>query len=323
MSSFRLRARRLAFGDSNEDLSDGSSTRSSIRTTSSTGSKRGMIGHSSSISETCTCHSHEKAAHVVPRKTNRVRRINRSQPFEHFVEALEADGCVIVEDFINPQISQRIQSAGNIPASELPDERESRSLEFDVHALVRESLRSDSLFQVLSSHFLTLETLSWQNKQAEMNASKPRLSAASTRDLTSSTHASSAFHRADSIHHARHAATPRYDYQSRRDVSLGLFVPELDSLSASIPIKTIPGSHLWDDQKPDIFKGVKDIQLRSGEALILLGSLYHLVGATEYPRPTMGRADSGSLRERLMHEVWMCSGIYRSEAEIEFEDVEA
>lgn len=322
MSSFRSRARRLAFGGSNEDLSDASSTRSSIRSIFSTGSNRAAIRHSSSISATCTCHSHEKTAHVAPITTKRVRRIHRSRPFELFVEALEEDGCVIVEDFVNPQISQRVQVAEDITASESLEERESRPMTIDIHAMVRESLLSDSLYQVLSSHFLRLETISWQNKQAEMNASKPRVSSSSTKDLNGSINTSSTFHRADSVHHVRHASATRYSYQSRRDVSLGLFVPELNSLSSSIPIGAIPGSHLWDDQKPDVNKGVKVIQLRSGEALILLGSLYHCVSGTENEPPAIESADSGTRKEKLIHEMWMCSGIYRPGAEIEREDTE-
>lgn len=129
-----------------------------------------MVGHSSDVSEMCTCLSHEKAAHITPRRTDRVRRINRSQPFEHFVDALETDGCAIVEDFINPQISQRVQEAEDISAIECSDERKSRSMNVDVHSLIRESLALDSLYQELPSDFLALETTSWQNKQAEVKA---------------------------------------------------------------------------------------------------------------------------------------------------------
>jgi len=323
MSSFRSRARRLAFGDSNEDLSDASSTRSSNRSIFSKGSSRALIGHSSSITEACTCHSHERPVHVAPRRTKRVQRIHRSQPFERFVEALEEDGCVIVEDFVNPQISQRVQIAEHFAASDVPDERAPRSMTVDVHAMVRESLLSDSLYQVLSSHFLRLETISWQDKQAELNASKPRISLSSTTDLNDINDISSTFHRADNVHHVRHTATTRYDYQSRRDVSLGLLVPEINSLSASMNVKSIPGSHLWDDQKPDMSKGVKIMQLRSGEALILLGSLYHQVDGAHSERTGVEKPDSGTRKEKLMHEIWMCSGIYRPEAEIEREDTEA
>jgi len=323
MASFGARARRLAFGYSNEDVSDVSSTRSSIRSVFSTGSNRALIGRSSNVSEMCTCLSHEKAAHIAPRRTDRVRRINRSQPVERFADALVTDGCVIVEDFINPQILQRVHEAEDISETECSNERESWSLKVDVHSLIRESLALDSLYQELSWRFLALEIISWQNKQAEVKAVKPRLSSSSTRDLNNKSGAPCVFHRADSVYHNRHAAATRCDYQRRRDVALGLFVPELDSLSATISVQAIPGSHRWGDQKPEARQGVKETQLRSGDALILLGSLYHHVGANGVERPVIGRCGMGTPKEKLMHELWMCTGIYRSASEIEVEDAEA
>lgn len=269
-----------------------------------------------------------KPSHLAPKRTNRVRRINRNKPFEHFVEALEADGCVIVEDFVNPQISERIHEAEQTTYESMEDlERRTRSINVDVNSLIRESLLSDKLFQTLSTHFLTLETISWKDQQIDLNTTKPTLSSTSTRDLNASTFDPITFQRADSVYHKRHTASQRYEYQSRRDASLGIFVPELDSLSASIDIATIPGSHLWDDQKPDISRGVKDLQLHAGDALILLGSLYHRVGDDDFdvetPRPHMSRTSSrssGTPKEKLVHEIWMCSGVYRMASEVEADD---
>lgn len=332
MSSLRARARKFAFGDSTDNLSETSSTKSS-RSSMSQSPNRGMIRHSSSLSEACTCHSSEKMtkpSHVTPKKTNRVRRINRNQPFEHFVEALEADGCVIVEDFVNPQISERVQDAEETTYNSIEDlERRTQTINVDVNSLIRESLLSDKLFQTLSTHFLTLETISWKDQQIDMNTTKPTLSSSSTRDLNASTYEPITFQRADAVYHKRHAASNRYEYQSRRDASIGVFVPELDSLSASIDIATIPGSHLWDDQKPNVSRGVKELQLHAGDALVLLGSLYHRVGSDDFdvetPRPHMSRTSSrssGTPKEKLVHEIWMCSGVYRASSQVEIQGSE-
>lgn len=105
---------------------------------------------------------------------------------------------------------------------------------------------------------------------------------------------------------------------------MGLLVPELDSLSATIPVRVIPGSHLWDDQKPDTTRGVKEVHLSAGEAMILLGSLYYAVGEDaavdcHAERPPVSRASSGSggsCKERLLHDMWMCSGVYRPKDQI-------
>ena len=337
MTSLRTRARRLAFGDSTDNLSDTSSTSSSsLRSKSSSSLVPGVLRHSSSISEQCNCgiQIHEKPQRgslAAPRRTNRVRRIHKSQPFELFVEALEADGCVVVEDFVNPQISQRVHDASEAEIEHQIDEPQPQLTTVDVNALVRESLLSDNLYQTLSSHFLTLETISWQSKDIKLKGNKPRVSSSATKDLNcvdEKTTQNSALHRADSVHHTRHHASTKYDYQSRRETSLGLLVPELDSLSASIPVTTLPGSHLWDDQKPDISKGAKTIELRAGEALILLGSLYHQVHTTakaEVTRLWLERQGSNAWsglttpKEKLMHEIWMCSGIYRPADEMEKE----
>ena len=268
--------------------------------------------------------AHENVIYMVPRRTNRVRRIHRSRPFELFVKTLEADGCVIVEDFVNPQILQRVQGAEEASLEHQVEERQPRLMTVDINSLIRESLLSDTLFQTLASHFLTLETISWHGRDVVLNTAKPRVSSSSTRDLNSPSYDTASFHRTDSTHHIRHYATSTYEYQPRRETNLGLLVPELGSLSASIRVNTVPGSHYWDDQKPDLSKGVKEIELAAGEAMILLGSLYHPIphsSELEKARPIMARTDSGSWsstpKEQLVHEVWMCSGIHRPANEIE------
>lgn len=338
MSSFRTRARRLAFGDSNENLSgsEASSSRSSMRSSFSRSPSRNVFRHTSSMStfEPCSCGNttakfSDKPVHITPRRTNRVQKLHRSRPFELFVEALEQDGCVIVQDFVNPQISAQVQSAESQDVS-YSDEDRGREPPLDLNELIRESLFADTLYQTLSTHFLTLETISWTSKSIDMNVSKPRPFRSTTRDLNTSSpdsHRISSFNRADTPLHNRHQLTTHYDYQSRRDATLGLLVPELDSLSASIPVRVIPGSHLWDDQKPDIARGVKDVQLHAGEAMIILGSLYHALGneETTATRPGMplSRTSSngaGSFKEKLLHDMWMCCGVYRAEDQIEADE---
>lgn len=286
-----------------------------------------------SIPESCSCNgtSKDKPAHIQPKRTNRVRKIHRSQPFELFVEALEQDGCVVVQDFVNPQIPAQVESAETVSNAETISEDDNRGREqpLDLNSLIRESLLPDTLYQTLSTHFLTLETLSWSSKSLNMSVSKPTLFKSTTQDLNDqfSFNSASSFHRSDTTLHTRHHAATKYDYQSRRDVTLGLLVPELDSLSSTVPIRVIPGSHLWDDQKPEITRGVKEVQLHAGEAMILLGSLYHAVGEeTDSERPTMSRSSTGSgngsVKEKLLHDMWMCSGIYRAADQILVEDDE-
>lgn len=325
MSSFKSRARKLAFGDSSrESLSDCSSEHSNhSRTSLGSLGKLGVFRQRSSTSELCNCCSAAEKTYATPRRTNRVRRLNRNLPFERFVEAIEEDGCVVVEDFINPQISQRVASAEEIDP-DVAEQRLSRTNTVDVNEFIRESLAVDSLYQLLTKHFLSLESVSYHGKRPQHLSASPRLSKSSTIDLKNSIDpisekAIANFRREDCIYHQRHAAVNKYDYQSRRDVSLGLFVPELDSLSAAIAVKTIPGSHLWDDQKPDISKGVKDIELHGGDALILLGSIYYQASVHGREEVSSGL---GTPKDKLMHEIWVCNGVLRCADELTCNDLE-
>lgn len=324
MSSFRSRARKFAFGDSQETLSESSSVRSCSRSDQSSVGKTGLFRKSSSTSEVCHC-GHDEKYRTAPKRTNKVRKLNRSLPFEQFVEALEEDGCVIVEDFVNPQISQRVVSAEETNA-EPEDERISRSTTIDVNEFIRDSLVSDTLFHLLSTHFLCLESVCYHGKRPQHKSAWPKLSRSTTVDLTHQRfefdNDSAHFRREDCVYHQRHTASNKYDYASRRDATLGLFVPELDSLSASIPIKMIPGSHLWDDSKPDVSRGICDIELHGGDALILLGSLYHQTGADSEKGLAMVETGSGTPREKLMHQIWMSSGILRRADELEHDEAE-
>lgn len=253
-----------------------------------------------------------------------MRRVHRSQHFEHFVEAIEQDGCVIIEDFVSPQISQRVQNIETASIEQQLDDTEPYFDTIDVNSLIRESLVSDLVFQTLSSHFLTLERISWQNRDIDLKSTKPHVSSSYTSDLSQTEVNIRSFHRGDGKHHTQHTASSKYEYQPHRDTNLGLLVPEIDSLSSSISVKVIPGSHLWDDQEPDTTRGVKEVQLKSGDALIMLGSMYH-----EIPQATAvlqgrnispSKSQKGSMKQKLLHEIWMCSGIYRPADEIESDD---
>lgn len=114
-------------------------------------------------------------------------------------------------------------------------------------------------------------------------------------------------HRDDKNHHARHARVS--EYHQNRDMLLGIFVPNCSTTREIGATRVVPGSHLWGDDEPDFGgpaanygKGVVDAELEAGDAIIMLGSLYH--GGGQYSKST------GS---RMVHIMFMCSGIYRQE----------
>jgi ectoine hydroxylase-related dioxygenase (phytanoyl-CoA dioxygenase family) len=74
----------------------------------------------------------------------------------------------------------------------------------------------------------------------------------------------------------------------------------------------VPRSHLWGDEKPEFAeKDIVDAEMRVGEALLMLGSLYHGGGAYEKP---LGK---GGKESRTVYAMFCCSGVHRQE-EISF-----
>jgi ectoine hydroxylase-related dioxygenase (phytanoyl-CoA dioxygenase family) len=91
---------------------------------------------------------------------------------------------------------------------------------------------------------------------------------------------------------------------------LGLFVPGCATSKANGATKVVLRSHLWGDEKPDFGfdreRGVEAAELEIGEAIFMLGSLYHGGGHCSM--------NDGS---RTMHIMFCSSGIYR-EKEISY-----
>lgn len=178
---------------------------------------------------------------------------------------------------------------------------------------VRERFFADPLYQQLTEHFLALNTTTWYGTKSQINTSHPLLSIAITFDIPPGTPAQG-LHRDDKNHHARHVKTS--EYTPNRDVLFGLFVPGCDTSQANGATRIIPGSHLWGDEQPDFgpdgSKGVVNAELRKGDALLMLGSLYHGGGA--YDAPISDDPDNES---RTVHAMFCCTGVHRQE-EISF-----
>ena len=156
----------------------------------------------------------------------------------------------------------------------------------------------------LAEEFLSITTTNYYNNEPSTNTTHPLLSISITMDIQPSTKAQK-LHRDDKNHHARH---PRVDsYHPNRDMLLGLFVPNCDTTREIGATRVVPGSHLWGDEMPEFIDDsgmdlVVDAELKAGEAMIMLGSLYH--GGGQFYNST------GS---RMVHIMFMCSGIYRQE----------
>ncbi|KAM5349169.1 hypothetical protein ACJ41O_008992 [Fusarium nematophilum] len=242
-----------------------------------------------------------------------VQRIAREAGIQAFIDAVEKDGCVIIQNFtdlesleeaqkeVQPYLDASLEAASTVGALNGGTATCTRLI--GRSQTVREKFFSDSLYQDLAEHFIGIETTAWYGDEPTVTQSHPLLSISITMSSQPGCKAQK-LHRDDKNHHARHPKAEKW-YRGR-DMLLGLFVPACDTFKANGATRIVPGSHLWGDGKPDFGldgdAGVIDAELKRGQAFVMLGSLYH--GAGTYSLPT------GS---RTVHIMFMCSGVYRQE----------
>ncbi|KAI8961486.1 hypothetical protein F5Y11DRAFT_326334 [Daldinia sp. FL1419] len=243
-----------------------------------------------------------------------VRRVRRGADLKAFVDAIEKDGCVIVEGFttlealadaqeeVQPYLDASVATSGSTVGA-LNGGTATCTRLIGRSKTAREKFFSDPLYQELAEHFIGIESIAWYGDEPEVNKSHPLLSIAITMDSRPGCKAQR-LHRDDKNHHAKHSNVDKY--HQGRDMLLGLFVPACDTFKENGATRVVPGSHLWGDERPDFGPrgdiGVVDAELKKTEAFIMLGSLYH--GAGQYSLP------SGS---RTVHIFFMCSGVHRQE----------
>ncbi|XDG07263.1 hypothetical protein ABKA04_006878 [Annulohypoxylon sp. FPYF3050] len=253
-----------------------------------------------------------------------IQRLKRGEGTEKFIQALEQDGGVIIEDFadvaiieqanaeVKPWIEEQKNNHG-AKVGALGGKTRTVTRLVMRSPTVRDKFFADPLYQALCEHFLALETTTWYGETAQVNTSHPLLSISIAFDIPPGTSAQG-LHRDDKNHHAHHP--PATEYSRNRDMLLGLFVPGCDTMKANGATRVIPGSHLWGDEKPDFgsdgAKDVVDAELKKGEAFIMLGSLYHGGGSYEKPITSNPEAES-----RTVYAMFSCSGVHRQE-EISF-----
>lgn len=80
------------------------------------------------------------------------------------------------------------------------------------------------------------------------------------------------------------------------------FLYSFTGLSTLNIAKMIPGSHLWDNQRPPSIEEVDYATMQKGDAYVMLGSTYHAGGANQT-----------SNEKRPMHGLFFCRGYYRQE----------
>lgn len=172
---------------------------------------------------------------------------------------------------------------------------------------IRETFFADPLYQNVVEHFLTLETTHWYDNTPLTTKSEPLLSIAITFDIPPGTK-KQGLHRDDKNHHWRRNGRVA-NYEKGREGLVGLFVPGCDTTRQNGATRVVLGSHLWGDEEPSLAEmenNVVDAEMKKGEALIMLGGVYH--GGGEFEQGEAGEGDT-----RTVHAMFCCNGVSRQE----------
>lgn len=235
-----------------------------------------------------------------------IQKIDISEPIESFINALKKDGIVVIKNFAsNEDLDKSLEEVQPFLDADKPWEGKLFPPEtkrcfrlIGRSQTVRDKFFSNPLYQNLCEHFLALTTVNYYDDQPTTYTSHPLLSMSMTMAIGPGGKAQRV-HRDDKNHHARHVKSD--EYVMGNDVLVGLMVPTCKTTVENAATQVIPGSHLWGDQIPPSRDQLISAELEKGEAVVLLGSLYHC-GATNY---------SNTIRP--MHIMFMCPGVYRQE----------
>lgn len=235
-----------------------------------------------------------------------VERIDVTEPIDNFITALKKDGLVIVKNFasyedldnsleeVQPYLDNDKPWEGKL----FPPETKRCFRLLARSKIVREKFFSHPIYQEVSEYFLNRTTTNYYDDKPTVYTTYPLLSMAMTMAIGPNAKAQR-IHRDDKNHHATHVKSN--EYVLGNDVLVGLMVPTCKTTVENAATQVIPGSHLWGDERPPYRDELISAELEKGDAVILLGSLYHC-GANNY---------SNTIRP--MHILFQCPGVYRQE----------
>src|ERR1051326_4715732 len=167
--------------------------------------------------------------------TSAIQRVPYDSPRVAFINAIERDGCVIIQNFTDMETLAKANSevqpyldaeepASTVGGMQFQVQNASRVADFcpalnggtrtctrlvGRSRTVREKFFADPLYQDLGEHFLAIETTNWMGSDAETNTTHPLLSISITMDIRPGA-AAQRLHRDDKNHHARHNAASAY-----------------------------------------------------------------------------------------------------------------
>lgn len=226
-----------------------------------------------------------------------IKRVSAADGIDTFVTALEKSGCVIIEDFA---ALDTLRKAALELESWHGGRKNARSL-VQQSPTIRDQFLANGLYQHLCEGFLTIETKRWKHQSLKTEVCHPVLSSVSATRALDNVH-EHALARYDAALGMKHIHAEKY--KPGRDSMLGLLIPS----SEAVEVHAVLGSHLLSNSSSELSNDIIEEELRAGEALVVLGSLYHYLTA-----PTQYDAKGES---PLVYSIWSCTGVYRSEEQI-------
>ncbi|SEH03645.1 Phytanoyl-CoA dioxygenase (PhyH) [Nonomuraea solani] len=220
-----------------------------------------------------------------------------SATIEEAIEAVEAAGAVIIEDFIDaetltglwedlgPDLEQQADGDGRLVGEK------TRILP----GLVRRTTRSATImrqphFLGGARHFLQRPVRAWLGEQRIEFVPTIQLGISRAIQIQPGVPIQG-LHRDDTAHLRTHPSP-----ESRVQVMVA--ASEFTALNGAT--RVIPGSHRWDDERGPREDEAVPAEMRAGSALLWLGSTYHGAGANRSDKPRTGLSyayDLGNLRQ--------------------------
>ncbi|MCO5968398.1 phytanoyl-CoA dioxygenase family protein [Actinoallomurus soli] len=228
---------------------------------------------------------------------SRLTTLPASTPVDAVVEVVDRDGAVIVEDFLDaetlrglwadlgPDLQRQADGDGRLVGEK------TRILP----GLVRRSAHSMTImrqphFLGLARHFLQRPVKAWLGEQRVEFV--PTIQLGISRAIQTWPGVPiQALHRDDTAHLRTHPGP-----ESRVQV----MVAASDFSARTGATRVIPGSHRWDDERAPRDEEAVPAAMRTGSALLWLGSTYHGAGVNSSDGPRTGLSyayDLGNLRQ--------------------------
>jgi hypothetical protein len=205
-------------------------------------------------------------------------RLSGSDTFDDVIAALERDGGVVIEGFLQPETLAGLR-ADLLPPLERQAEGRDRFAGFQTrrlgalfaHTRHCAPIATHPLYLPAAKHFLCRPRDLWVGDRRVPMAADVRIGVTQAIQIGPG-QAAQPLHRDDTVMFWRH---PTGGFEGRVQVICAV----TDFTAENGGTLVIPGSHLWDDERQPQMSETIPTVMKAGSALIFLGSTFHAGGA--------------------------------------------